>query len=61
MGKLIRRVAQGVELWDNSLLLITCPKCGRENWACNVARGVCTWCGYDAHQLLTKEEKENLQ
>jgi len=60
MGKLKRKVANGVELWDEALLLIRCPKCGRENWALHVATGTCAWCGYDARELLTKEEKENL-
>lgn len=43
-------LARGVEYYpgDGTLLLITCPKCGRENWAPNVADGVCAWCGYNA-------------
>jgi len=60
MGKKIRKVANGVELWENALLLIRCPKCGKENWAPHVASGTCIWCGYDARELLTQEEKEKL-
>lgn len=25
-----------------------CPSCDRENYAMNVAVGICTWCGYEA-------------
>jgi len=35
-------------------LLIRCPKCKRENYALNVASGICTWCGYD----VNKKEKQ---
>ena len=49
-------LAKGVEYYPDTdtLLLIRCPKCGKENYAPNVASGVCTWCGYDAHELLKK-------
>lgn len=30
--------------------LIRCPKCGKENYALNVAIGICTWCGFDANE-----------
>lgn len=48
----------GVEYYEdtNDLLLIRCPKCGRENWALQVASGICAWCGYDAHELLNQKE-----
>ena len=39
---------------EDILLLIRCPKCGKENYAPNVAFGICTWCGYDGHELLKK-------
>ena len=61
MGKKIRNVAKGVELWEESLLLIRCPKCGRENWAPQVATGTCCWCGYDARELLTDKERQKLK
>lgn len=49
----------GVEYYPESktLLLLRCPECGNENYALNVARGICTWCGYDAHELLKKKAK----
>lgn len=52
-------LADGVEYYPDTkeLLLLRCPKCGRENWAINVSAGFCTWCGYDAHELLTEDEK----
>ena len=40
---------------SGTLLLIRCPKCGRENWAPQVASGTCAWCGYDGHELLNGE------
>ncbi len=41
---------QGIEILDDGrILLIVCPKCQRENYAPNVNSGVCTWCGYNAH------------
>lgn len=52
-------LAPGVEYYPGTkdLLLIRCPKCGKENYALNVSRGICTWCGYDAHELLKEKEK----
>ena len=52
-------LSKGVEYYPNTqdLLLIRCPKCGRENYAPNVVSGICTWCGYDAHELLKKKEE----
>lgn len=31
------------------IYLVRCPKCNMENYAPNVASGICTWCGYDAN------------
>ena len=49
---------RGVEYYpeDDTLLLIRCPQCGQENYALNVARGICTWCGFDGRELLKEEE-----
>lgn len=46
--------AKGVEYYPETkdLLLLRCPKCGKENYALNVIKGICTWCGYDAHELI---------
>jgi len=33
-----------------ALFLVRCPKCGNENYAPNVASGICTWCGYNANE-----------
>lgn len=68
MTKNHKVLVPGVELWNNdgeeTLLLIRCPKCNKENWAPHTATGTCIWCGYDAHELLTSNtknyEKENL-
>lgn len=50
MSKTIYR-AYGIEVLDNGKILLTrCPKCKRENYLLNVQSGICTWCGYDAHQ-----------
>ena len=38
-------------------ILIRCPKCKRENYAFNVASGICTWCYFDIN--AKEEEKEN--
>ena len=38
---------------DGKFHLVKCFKCspnGRENWACNVAEGFCTWCGWHINQ-----------
>jgi len=50
--------AFGVEYYPETkeLLLLRCPKCGKENYALNVMKGICTWCGYDAHELIPKEK-----
>ena len=32
------------------LFLVYCPKCHAENYAMNVAAGVCAWCGYVAKE-----------
>lgn len=36
--------------------LVTCPKCGKENWAPNVSSGICAWCGYNANGEIKDEE-----
>ena len=53
-------LTKGVEYYPNTdtLLLIRCPKCNKENYAPNVVSGVCTWCGYDAHELLKEGGKD---
>lgn len=50
----VKRLAEGVEYYpeEELLLLIRCPQCGEENYYPNVARGICTWCGFDARTLL---------
>ena len=50
-------LAPGVEYYPDTkdLLLTRCPKCGRENYVMNVLSGTCTWCGYDAHELIPKD------
>ena len=55
----MKQLAPGVEYYEdeNVLLLLRCPKCGKENYALNVAKGICTWCGYDAHELLKEDKK----
>ena len=52
-------LAQGVEYYPDTkaLLLLRCPKCGKENYAPNVYLGICTWCGYDAKELIEKEDE----
>ena len=46
-------LAKGVELYpDGTILLIRCPKCGKENWAPQVASGNCAWCGFNGRTLL---------
>ena len=47
-------LARGVEYYPDrdELLLLRCPKCGRENYALNVAKGICTWCGFNAREML---------
>ena len=46
-------LANGVELYpDETILLIRCPKCGKENWAPQVASGYCAWCGFNGRTLL---------
>lgn len=54
-------LAPGVEFYpkDGTILMIRCPKCGKENWAPQVASGVCSWCGYDGRELLKKKEDGN--
>ena len=55
-----RMLAMGVEYYsDSTLLLIRCPKCGRENYALSVFDGVCCWCGFDGRTLLSEEEDGN--
>jgi len=55
----MKLLASGVE-YDaetKEIMMLRCPKCGRENYVLNVMAGICAWCGYDAHELLTEEEK----
>ena len=50
-------LARDVEYYPETkdLLLLRCPKCGKENYALNVTKGICTWCGYDAHELIKED------
>lgn len=56
----IKKLARGVEYYPDTdrLLLIICPKCGRENWGVQVATGKCAWCGYDGRELLNSEQSK---
>ena len=56
-------LAPGVEYDPNEkiLMLTRCPKCGKENYALNVAKGICTWCGYDAHELLNQVTETSIE
>lgn len=53
-------LAPGVEYDADTkdLLLLRCPKCGRENYVFNVMTGICTWCGYDAHELIKETNND---
>lgn len=57
----VQYLAEGVEYWkdEDTLLLLRCPKCHKENYAPNIAKGICTWCGFDAKPLV--QEYENNQ
>lgn len=50
-------LADGVEYYPETkyLLLLRCPRCGKENYVLNVTKGICTWCGYDAHELIKED------
>jgi hypothetical protein len=39
--------------------LVRCPnpECKRENYAMNVAIGICTWCGYDLNKTKIIENE----
>ncbi|MDE6079760.1 MAG: hypothetical protein K2G35_06825 [Duncaniella sp.] len=53
------KAAYGVEWYaDGTVLLLRCPKCDRENYALNVALGVCTWCGYRAPSRPPKSKSK---
>lgn len=43
---------------EGKVYLVRCPKCKKENWAPNVASGVCAWCGYDANRKEEDDRKE---
>ena len=43
---------------NGNFFMVRCPKCEKENYALNVASGICTWCGYEATEKdLNKETK----
>ena len=54
-------IESGIEVISpEKILLMRCPKCKRENYAINVVSGICTWCGYNAHddsELLERAKK----
>lgn len=53
-------LSTGVELYpDGTILLIRCPRCGRENWAPSVAGGICAWCGFDGKTLINSTDNGN--
>ena len=51
-------IKEGVDFYPESgtLLLIRCPKCGKENYAPQVSSGICSWCGFDSRELFKEEE-----
>ena len=51
-------IKEGVEFCSESgtLLLIRCPKCGKENYALQVSSGICSWCGFDGRELFEEED-----
>lgn len=40
---------------DKTVALIRCPRCGRENYALNVASGKCTWCPFNTSSIKHTE------
>lgn len=42
---------------DGKLCIVSCPECGRENYALTVSTGRCCWCGWK-EQDETKTKKE---
>ena len=51
-------IKEGVDFYPESgtLLLIRCPKCGKENYAPQVSSGICSWCGFNGRELFKEEE-----
>lgn len=43
------KLPNGLEVVDSKIYMHRCPNCGRENYVFNVNLGICTWCGYNAH------------
>lgn len=43
---MINGVRAGFRTAEGKLYLQKCPRCKHENYACNVATGICTWCGW---------------
>ena len=56
-------LSKGVEYYPetDTILLIRCPKCGRENYALAVAKGICVWCGFNGRELLNQKKEYNEQ
>ena len=57
-------LARGVEYYPetDNVLLIRCPKCGRENYALAVIEGICCWCGFNGRELMKKkDERESMR
>ena len=54
-------IEKGVEYYpeDGTILLIRCPKCGKENYAPNVISGICTWCGANGQDFLKAWKEKN--
>ena len=38
---------------NGQVYLARCPKCDKENYAMNVAIGICTFCGFDGNKNKT--------
>jgi ribosomal protein L37E len=45
----------GYHTTKDTIHMVRCFECGRENWAMAVASGQCAWCGFNAN----KEEIKN--
>lgn len=42
----------------NTIYLVRCFECGKDNYAMAVASGCCAWCGFDANATDIKENKD---
>jgi hypothetical protein len=46
---------------EGNAYLVRCPSCQRENYAPNVASGMCSWCPFNLNEFINTDDTDSLR